>query len=151
MSDSIKPIKNLSVTEQAINEIKDYLLSGELKAGDKILTENELSKKLCVGRSTVREAIRTLQAIGYIEIIPGRGAFSLVDKNTLDTSLQQTALQWFVSNETKLNELQEVRCCIEPFASKLAALRRSNESLALLRKSLDGFITNGLAFILSNS
>jgi len=71
-------IKRTTVTEQASEEIRKYLLSGELKTGDKLATETELSVMLGVGRSTVREAIRILQAMGYVELRPGKGAFAAV-------------------------------------------------------------------------
>lgn len=139
MEKNIKSIKRLSVTDQAINSIKEYLLSGSIKAGDKLMTENELSKRLNVGRSTVREAIRTLQAMGYIEIIPGKGAFALVDSPESEKMLHQNVVQWFVGNELKLRELQEVRYCIEPYAAKLAAMRRSEESLLKMKDILNSF------------
>ena len=71
----MQPIQRTSVTAQAIEQIKKSLFSGEYQPGDKLSTETELSAALGVGRSTVREAIRTLEAMGYVELRPGRGAF----------------------------------------------------------------------------
>lgn len=55
-------LKRTTMTERAAEEIKKYLISGQVKPGDKLLTETEFADQLGVGRSTVREAIRTLQA-----------------------------------------------------------------------------------------
>jgi len=55
--------KKLTSTEIVIQEIAETILSGELKPGDKLLTERELAEKYQVTRSCVREAIRSLSLI----------------------------------------------------------------------------------------
>ena len=60
--------KKLTSTEIIIDEIANTILSGELKPGDKLLTEREFAEKYHVTRSCVREAIRSLSLIGMIEI-----------------------------------------------------------------------------------
>ena len=56
--------KKLTSTEIIIDEIANTILSGELKPGDKLLTEREFAEKYHVTRSCVREAIRSLSLIG---------------------------------------------------------------------------------------
>ena len=67
--------KKLTSTEIIIDEIANTILSGELKPGDKLLTEREFAEKYHVTRSCVREAIRSLSLIGMIEIRPGGGSY----------------------------------------------------------------------------
>lgn len=134
-------IKRTTVTEQAIEEIKKYLMSGELKSGDKLATEAELSAMLGVGRSTVREAIRTLQAMGYVELRPGKGAFAKVTSEEEVLSLRDHAKDWFTVNERTLAEFLQVRHLVEPKAAELAAKYIDQAGIADLQKELDRFET----------
>ena len=54
---------------------RDKLLSGELKAGDRLLAERELALALGVSRPVLREALRSLAMLGLLDIQHGRGAF----------------------------------------------------------------------------
>ena len=62
--------------EYTAEKIKEMLFSGALKRGDKLPSESRLAAELGVGRSSVREGLRLLDASGYVEIIPNRGAFA---------------------------------------------------------------------------
>ncbi|NLK40022.1 MAG: FadR family transcriptional regulator [Clostridiales bacterium] len=135
----MQSVKRVSLTDNAINEIKKYLLSGKIKPGDKIMTEKELSEHLNVGRSTVREALRTLKAIGYIDIIPGRGAFAVITSEEENVLLRSKAITWIKGNEIELKEYQELRMCIEPFAAKLATKNITDNDIGELKKILDRF------------
>lgn len=62
-----------SVAMQILERIKAALISGELKPGDYLPSENELTHTLSIGKSSVREAIKMLQAIGIVEVRRGQG------------------------------------------------------------------------------
>ncbi|WP_010531927.1 FadR/GntR family transcriptional regulator [Lentibacillus jeotgali] len=68
---------NLSrtISSEIVNMIKDNLLNGKLKPGDKLPTEKELMEQIGVSRTPVREAIKILEAIGVIQIKRGEGMF----------------------------------------------------------------------------
>lgn len=68
---------NLSrtISSEIVLIIKDNLLNGSLKPGDKLPTEKELMERLGVSRTPVREAIKILEAIGVIQIKRGEGMF----------------------------------------------------------------------------
>ena len=132
-------IKRTTVTEQASEEIRKYLLSGELKTGDKLATETELSVMLGVGRSTVREAIRILQAMGYVELRPGKGAFAAVTTEEEVRSLRDHAKDWFAVNERTMEEFLQVRHLVEPKAAALAAGFIGEEGAAELERELVRF------------
>ncbi|BAS14378.1 putative L-lactate dehydrogenase operon regulatory protein [Arthrobacter sp. Hiyo8] len=57
------------------SDIMELILERELEAGDPLPTENELSVALGVGRNTLRESLKVLQALGVIEIRHGFGMF----------------------------------------------------------------------------
>ncbi|UJL47435.1 FadR family transcriptional regulator [Virgibacillus sp. NKC19-16] len=68
---------NLSrtISSEIVLIIKDNLLNGSLKPGDKLPTEKELMEQLGVSRTPVRESIKILEAIGVIQIKRGEGMF----------------------------------------------------------------------------
>ena len=63
----------MSVTTEAIEKVKEMILSGELRPGDKLPRENELAERLGVSRSSLREAVRALAALNVIETRQGDG------------------------------------------------------------------------------
>lgn len=66
---------NRTISAEIVLKVKDKLLSGEIKPGDKLPTEKELMEQLGVSRTPVREAIKILEAIGVIHIKRGEGMF----------------------------------------------------------------------------
>ena len=121
--------------EYTADKIKEMLFSGSFKRGDKLPSETRLAADLGVGRSSVREALRLLDASGYVEIIPNRGAFAAA---TSEDELPSPR-SWLEINAEKVAELLDVRSCIEPFAAELCAQNITSEGLKRLKKQLDGF------------
>lgn len=68
-------IASKKVYEQVIEQIQYKILNGELKKGDKLLSERELSEQMNVSRTSIREAIRVLETMGVIESRQGEGNF----------------------------------------------------------------------------
>jgi len=67
--------KKEKVTDQILAQIKDALIRGELKPGDRIPGVIELAEKMGVGISSVREAIKMLESLGAVESRQGEGTF----------------------------------------------------------------------------
>lgn len=133
----MNPITHISLTDAVIKSIKEYLFSGEVKPGDKLLTEKELSERLGVGRSTIREALRTLQALGYVEMRPGKGAFAAITSPQEDP--RRTAIEWLAGHESRLSEFLEMRRCLEPYAVRLVVERITPKELNKLQTILSNF------------
>ncbi len=70
-----KPLNNESVVSRIVNRITDAIIANELKPGDKLPTETELSETFKVGRNSVREAIKTLEAYGVLYIKRADGTY----------------------------------------------------------------------------
>lgn len=121
--------------EYAAEKIKEMLFSGSFKRGDKLSSEAKLAADLGVGRSSVREALRLLDASGYVEIIPNRGAFAAA----ISEDELPSPRSWLEINADKVAELLDIRSCIEPFAAGLCAKNITDEGLKTLKKQLDGF------------
>ena len=58
-----------------VEQILDSLKTGEFSPGEKLPSQMNLADMFEVGRSSVREAIKALDAMGYLEVIQGRGTF----------------------------------------------------------------------------
>ncbi|MDF2595964.1 MAG: GntR family transcriptional regulator [Clostridia bacterium] len=132
----MKAIQRTPVVELVVENIKEYILSGEINEGDKLPTEKDLCERLSVGRSTIREAIRILQANGFIELKPGKGAFVA---RTKEVELEGI-IDWFIQHEVELIDFIEVRQAIEPLAIKLAIKRLTAGDLELLQRINNQFI-----------
>lgn len=126
----MKAIEKVSAVQQVESGIKEYIINDQVNIGDKLPSEKVLCEELQVGRGTVREAIRLLQAKGFIEVIPGRGAF--VVQKTEGTT--QGLAKWFRENEIQLKDLIEVRMAIEPLAVRLAIQRCTEKNIRKLKQ-----------------
>ena len=78
---------SVALYQQLINEIKESIQSGELKAGDRLMTEGEFSKAYDVSRITVRKAIEVLVEEGILIKKQGIGTFVAEKKLTRDASI----------------------------------------------------------------
>src|SRR3989339_662690 len=63
------------ISETALQSIKLYILDNNLKAGDLLPSETELSGTLGIGRASIREAFRSLEALGIIVTAQGKGRY----------------------------------------------------------------------------
>ena len=92
----------------------------------------DLSKNLNVSRNTVRESIKVLEALGFIEHKPGRGAF-VAKTSDNDTD---SVLNWFEENEEHVSEFMDIRLATETTAIKQAIKKSSDKEIILLTKEL---------------
>lgn len=97
----------------------------------------ELCQRLGVGRGTVREAFRLLQAKGVVEIKPGRGAF--VAENPAERDIG--AIDWLVENERELRDSIEIRTALEPMAARRMAERCNTEDIRRLENIHRSFLS----------
>ncbi|TIP77401.1 MAG: FadR family transcriptional regulator, partial [Mesorhizobium sp.] len=66
---------DLSGAEKVFTFFRDALLNGTLKPGERLLGERELSLSLSVSRPLLREALRSLAMLGFLDIRHGKGAY----------------------------------------------------------------------------
>ena len=105
-------IERVSAVQQSEAYLLEYIAQESTQVGCKLPTEQQLCKTLGVGRGTVREAVRLLQAKGYVEIRPGRGAFVAQKEEPKKEEISG----WFRVNEANIKDINDVRFAIEPFA-----------------------------------
>ena len=128
---AMQVVKRVPVVQQVVDSLKDFITSGEIQTGEKLPPEMELCAKLNVGRGTVREAIRVLQATGFVEMRPGRGAFVA----RTDESDSPDLSSWFCANETELMDFMQVRVAIEPLAIRLAIEKCTAKDIEVLENN----------------
>lgn len=151
---SFKAVQQRKLADQVTQQLQEKISLGELRPGDKIPTEPELMALFAVGRSTIREAIRVLLKAGLLEVRQGDGTYvinRITDSEPLDHRLRRATIL----------EVYEVRRILELEIAKLAAERRSDDDLALMRTSLSkrrearrvndlrGYVDSDLAFHLA--
>ena len=69
----MKQVRRTSLSEQVLESILDYIQENHLSIGDKLPTEEELTERLNVSRTSVREALKGLSINGVVESIAGKG------------------------------------------------------------------------------
>ncbi len=138
----MKAVKRVPVVQQVVESLKNYIITGHLEVGEKLPSEKELCETLSVGRGTLREAIRALEATGYVEIRPGKGAF-IAGKNHEDI---KNLSVWFEKNEVEIIDFLRVRQAIEPLAVKLAIQNSRPENIEELQRIMKRTIEAADAF-----
>lgn len=128
-----KPIKAKKIYEEVVAQIRRLMAGGALKPGDKLLPERELAEKLQVSRASVREAIRSLEMMGFVEIKPGDGTFV---RNTNADDIIQPLAMFLAVEKSSLLEMLELRRIFETASARMAAERATEEELAKLKDSL---------------
>ena len=143
----------MALTDEAIDKIKEMIVSGELKPGDRLPKEAALADRLGLSRNSLREAVKALSLIRVLDVRQGDGTYvtSLEPKLLLDAI---TYVVEFHRDDTVL-EFLEVRRILEPAATAMAAQRMTDAEidelrgiLALLDKdpTVEELVANDLEF-----
>lgn len=113
-------------------QVVDGIRKGALKPGDRLPTEQELARRLGVGRTSVREGLQKLQTLGIVEVKKGRGAF--VAERTKDDAGEAFA-RWTAEHAFAIEELIEVRLALEAQAAGLAAIRANEARIVEIERA----------------
>jgi GntR family transcriptional repressor for pyruvate dehydrogenase complex len=126
--------QQVPIAVETAYRIRRLIAERGLKSGDKLPSERELTQILGVSRTSVRSALKELEATGIAEISAARGTFVAQDgSKSIVTSIQG----WFEANRLSIPELIEFRRALEPAVAAAAALHRSNADLRLLAEHID--------------
>src|SRR5262245_63232594 len=125
----------MALTDEAIERIKEMIVSGELRPGDGLPRETDLAERLGLSRNSLREAVKALSLIRVLDVRQGDGTYvtSLAPRLLLD------ALSFIVDfhRDDTVLEFFEVRRILEPAATAMAAAGMSDEAIADLRAGLE--------------
>ena len=129
-----KQVKHIRVADQVTDELQDWFRSGELTPGMRLPPERELAARFGVSRTSLRDALRRLELLGYLDArqgdgtyvrVPGAEAMSQPFRNLVSTLPQNAA------------DLLEFRSLLEPEVAALAAAHLTPESRLELIRSLE--------------
>jgi GntR family transcriptional repressor for pyruvate dehydrogenase complex len=125
----------MAVTDEAILKIKGMITRGELGPGDRLPPEKELSERLGLSRSSMREAVKALEVIRVLDVRRGDGTYV----TSLEPRLLLEAISFVVDlhDDDSVLELFAVRRILEPEATALAAARATPELLDRLTAHID--------------
>lgn len=122
------------IAQQVIDQILLRIRSGELRAGQKLSSERDLSREFGVGRPSLREALRALALLGALEIRQGEGVF--VSELTPERLLEP--LNFYLSlNDDSMEQLFEARIVIEAGMAGIAARTLDKEELKVLERCVE--------------
>lgn len=127
---AFQKIKTQRGSEIVLQQIREQIQSNVYPPGSKLPTVVELAAGFEVGRSTIREALSALKAMGWVTIRHGGGTYVSLQTPSED-GIEPTY------NTELLQEVLEVRKFIEIGCAALAAKRRNDEDLAELKRILD--------------
>lgn len=129
-----KPVSR--AREQVEGQLREAILSGTFKSGDKLPSEVELAESFSVSRTTVREALRTLDSSGLITKTPGvaGGSFvRVVDHQSLGMTLGESIENTLRFGNIGFDEVIRVRRMLEIPAARLAAQHRGEDEVERMR------------------
>lgn len=119
-----------------VSEIIIKLIREEhFKPGDKFHSENTLVQRLGVSRSSIREAMRSLESTGWVTVRQGKGVFV----NSTGENAEGGFAGWLKSNSEAMREHFEVRLMLDPKAAAYAARNASEDDIAGLRAICEEF------------
>lgn len=129
-------IKRQTVVDQVMDEIRGLIASGDYKAGDRFLTEKELSEQFGIGRSSIREALKVFNYMGVLESKPALGSYISESSNIAEYMLSWSA----VLCQNDMEDIIDMRGAMELWGLILLLKNRKanggtfNETVSKLRE-----------------
>jgi GntR family transcriptional repressor for pyruvate dehydrogenase complex len=135
MLENLKPVARTSLSDRIVDQLTDLITRGVLKPGGRVPSEKELCRQFGVGRTSVREALRSLSVMGILESHAGDGTFVSGDA----TRYLERTLQWGLLFDRKVVEdLIETRVMLESETAYLAARKATPEDLNEIEHNVRG-------------
>ncbi|MEN1967928.1 FadR/GntR family transcriptional regulator [Lentibacillus sp. N15] len=150
----IEPIKRSNTGDLIVTQIKELIINGKLKPGDKLAPERELTEMFQVGRTSLREALKVLESQGLVERSQ-KGTF--ISQN-IHTFFSESLMYQLYLQGANLSDLFETRKMIEREHARLAVTRATKEDIKAMSDTLvqmekaiknndeKGFVASDMAF-----
>ncbi|MCM3734302.1 GntR family transcriptional regulator [Bacillus cytotoxicus] len=120
---------------EIVKKIRLIIEEDGLKAGDRLPSERELSARLNVGRSSVREALRSLELVGLIETRRGEGTFI---RNFYENGLVQLIAPFVLQDEKTRQDLLQMKELLEKDAIRVLCRKEAENKLEALQNIFSG-------------
>lgn len=121
-----RAVNTQRIYEEIVTQIKDAVENGQFRPGDRLPSERELAEMFGVGRTSVREALRALEAEGLIVTRQGQGTF-IAQKEI--SGFADHFAELLMQYECTPLQILEARCGVEISLARLAATKRTQEHL----------------------
>jgi GntR family transcriptional regulator, transcriptional repressor for pyruvate dehydrogenase complex len=130
----LKPVSRVTLGEQVAEQLAGQIAEGRWRPGDKLPSESELCATLRIGRSTLREALKSLAFIGLVQMRPGEGTYVL---NGTQMLVDRIRARGVLRNEKELEDVSEARLILETELAALAAERLEPADLERLDQLME--------------
>ncbi|MBJ6363942.1 FadR/GntR family transcriptional regulator [Paenibacillus sp. GCM10012307] len=130
---ALSKVTTRKIYEQIADQMKEHIMNGGWKVGERLPSTKELTEQFQVGRSTMREALSALKAMGLIDIRHGEGCFV---RETTAAELELPQFDTLLLSRETILELLEARKALEISNAAIAAVKRNDEDLAGFEKLL---------------
>ena len=130
------PITPVRLHERVSDAIRQQIIRGDLKTGDRLPTENEIARTYGVSRNVVREAVRSLAKEGLLNVRQGSGTY-------VKDGIAQAFSEFFGlavsvgSGSQVFADIADIREIVEPGVAALAAQRARDEDIVRLRAEVE--------------
>lgn len=132
----ILPGRAASLSSQIVAEVRDAVFTRRLAPGDFLGTEKDLSGRFGVSRIVARDALRTLEALGIVEIRMGKGGGARIARGNPRLFAEALAVQLDLTGVSAA-EIMDAQRAVETLAAELAAENATQTDIARLRQLLD--------------
>jgi len=129
-----EPIKQVKVSTLIVEQIKSHIIKGKLNPGDPLPSERELMSLFNVSRSSLREALKILDTIGFVEISQRKRTRV---KSIVPSDFIEPIRHLLKEDMDTILEVHDVRRCLESWNACYAAERSTKEDIELLRQNLE--------------
>ncbi|MBA2272448.1 MAG: FadR family transcriptional regulator [Actinobacteria bacterium] len=136
--DSLQTIARVPRSQLVRDQLQKAIDSGDFGPGEALPSERELVEAFQVSRVSVREAIRSLEAIGYVEVHQGRGSF--VTKGPNDGYVSAFA-RWLALHKEEVMDLLKVRGALDELAAEGAAQGADESAIKRIQGAHDAFFS----------
>lgn len=128
----LKPMHRVLVSDEIIEQIKNLILEGKLRPGDHLPSETKMASQMKVGRSTIREALKVLIHLGFVE---RKNKVAIISDRIKEKLLPHDIVERF-KKQRNILEMIEFRKIMEPDMASLAAIRSDEINVSLLQKDV---------------
>jgi GntR family transcriptional repressor for pyruvate dehydrogenase complex len=130
---ALTPIRRRRLYEDVVTQLQSLISSGRLEPGDQLPSERALADQLAVSRTSVREALRILEARGMLEARPGQGLFV---RGRRTEEIVSILAAYLVKERESYLEVLDVREALERKAAERAALLATQKDLDALKAAV---------------
>ena len=128
---NLKPVSRTTLGEQVARQLVNMITAGKWKAGERLPSEADLCRALNIGRSTLREALKSLAFLGMVRTRAGEGTYV---EDVPSTFFERVLTTGFLTTDKQISDLCETRIALESELVALCALRAPDSDIERLQQ-----------------